>query len=241
MLIVICLSQKCDEHIYLEKKENEMQILVNAYKFEDLSDRAKEKVANWINEYDWDRDLYDCEVDYWKEEILSPLGYSDIEIQWSGFYGNDDGASIICTVNVADFIKRNKYGNKYRSLNYWAKQCNMTVDIRRQSYYRGVDHRGLYSSVDDAKSNLYSYDDNITPVSDLAYSQLDSCASDILEEVADKSQELYYSLRREYDSHWEEEYIRDMCDANEYLFDEDGKPVHHLGNLVVAEKEEETA
>lgn len=50
----------------------------------------------------------------------------------------------------------------------------------------------------------------------------------ILEEVQEKSRELYKSLEANYDFHFTDEYMIDVCDSNEYLFDRYGNPIHNL-------------
>lgn len=36
------------------------------------------------------------------------------------------------------------------------------------------------------------------------------------------------SVYSEYPSEWEDDLIAEHCNVNEYIFDENGKPIHHL-------------
>lgn len=53
----------------------------------------------------------------------------------------------------------------------------------------------------------------------------DTIADEALESARDYADDIYKKLRDEYEYMCSEEYIAELCDANEYLFDENGKLV----------------
>jgi hypothetical protein len=69
-------------------------ITIQVYDFDDLSEKVQAKVVEryatdgYYVHHDWHRPIY---VD-WKER-LSGLGFGDVEIYFSGFYSQGDGAS----------------------------------------------------------------------------------------------------------------------------------------------------
>lgn len=232
---MICFYQRRKRFNYSEREMTmTTNVTVKAYRFEELSDKGKEKVVSWLNDGVMDTDSYECEVDNTKDD-LKELGYEDIDIKWSGFYSQGDGAAITCNTDVVTFIKRNKWAKKYASLYYWAQKEKMYIGVKQQSYSRYNHENTLYSEYESAEDDLYGYEESGFNVSPKAFEQLKSCAADFLEEVKTKSQELFSRLQKECDYHYSEEYIKDMCDANEYIFDEYGKPIHHIIVLPVKE------
>lgn len=59
----------------------------------------------------------------------------------------------------------------------------------------------------------------------LGESCFDDLANEALESARDYADDIYKKLRDEYEYMCSEEYIAELCDANEYLFDENGKLV----------------
>lgn len=56
-------------------------------------------------------------------------------------------------------------------------------------------------------------------------SYVDDLADEALQSARDYADDIYKKLRNEYEYMCSEEYIAELCDANEYLFDENGKLV----------------
>lgn len=84
-------------------------IELKAYEFKELSDEAKEKVLeryrNWnVDDAYW----YEPTTDYWKEK-LEEIGFSDAEIQFSGFWSQGDGACFNGNVDAETFAKTHGY------------------------------------------------------------------------------------------------------------------------------------
>lgn len=201
-------------------------IKIKAYTYPELDKDAKEKVRIWLD--DWQFDKYDRE--WWTEE-LEKLGYSDADMSYSGFWSQGDGASISCSVNIQTFIKRHKLGKEYQSLLYWLKEVygeGGCVNIKRSHWGHYVHEKLLYFDTNQIVEEFDSYSSYVKEIPEKAYNQLESIAGTILDEVVDKSRELYKWLKSDYEYTQTEEYLIDMCEANEYRFDEYGNPVHHL-------------
>lgn len=191
------------------------------YEYTELSEKAKEKVKTWLND-GWYEDNFT--VENFQEE-LKALGYEGIDIQYSGFYSQGDGASIACSVDLIAFLKRNRLSKRYASLLYWLRRGGWTnfLTISRRHWGNYVHHNLLYADSSDILDNL-----NYENASGKAIDQLEDISKLVLEEVQEKSLELYQQLQAEYEWHFTDEYMTDMCQANGYLFDEYGNPVHHL-------------
>lgn len=204
-------------------------ILVESYKFPELGADAKERVIEWLNEYSVEA-WKDSESDYWLP-MLKEMGYSDIDFQYSGFHTQGDGASIVCRVDVKRFIQRNKLGNRFGTLYNVLKADNVDgVQILRRRWGNYAHDNLLYAEASDFLRGIDTVEEleehSVRYVR--ATRQAEEVIPCILEEVKERSRAIYKDLEAENDYRYTEEYAVDMCEANGYLFDVYGKPVHHL-------------
>lgn len=215
-------------------------VLVEAYKFEELGEKAKERVIYWLAE--GMGSLWEDDQEYWLEQ-WAELGYEDIDFQYTGFYSQGDGASIACSVNVRNFILRSKLGNDYKSLLYWLKKLGVVqyVSVTRERWGHYVHDNLLRANADHMLSDFARFEDDEEYGAGVAKAmrQAEKILPLVLEEVREKSREVYKSLEIEYDYRMGEEYAADMCAANEYLFNEYGGCIHHM--IVEPKQEEATA
>lgn len=198
---------------------------VNAYSYSELSEKAKDKVKEWLNSSGIDDIFDDCEREYQTEE-LKELGYSDIDIQYSGFGSQGDGASIACMVDVLKFLDRSKLLSRFSPVVKLIRKndVNTGVKIIRSTWGHYVHEKLLYSNTADFEEQLFPDALSSKAISN----QIEAIGRMILEEVQEKSRELYKSLEANYDFHFTDEYMIDVCDSNEYLFDKYGNPIHNL-------------
>lgn len=210
-----------------ERENSTMKTMqIEAYTYTELGQTAKDKVKQWLNE---DMQLFDKYTqEMWEEDLLK-LGYEECDIQYSGFWSQGDGASIACAVNLETYIKANKLGKRFASLLYWIRATNYNyVHIKRERWGNYVHEKLLYQDTTQMIEELDSYFHYVKEIPEKAYNQLEEIAGIAWCDVVDKSRELYKWLEADYDWHYTDEYMVDMCEANEYLFDEYGDPVHHL-------------
>lgn len=200
-----------------------MIVQIEAYQYAELSEEAKERVRDSLNEYA--PDLWEDDKEYWLGE-LAALGYEDVDFAYSGFYCQGDGASIACRVNVQQFIKRHKAGREYRSLLYWTRKVfgdGGAIRVRRERWGHYVHEYLLRADGDDLLHDLWCYD-----APERLETDIESLAASVLDEVREWSRKIYKSLEEQHLDHYSDEYAEDMCEANEYLFDRRGNPVHSL-------------
>ncbi len=60
-------------------------------KYDELSEKAKRKAVEWMQESNGEHFDGDFVIDEWKN-LLGGLGFTSIEIYWSGFCSQGDGA-----------------------------------------------------------------------------------------------------------------------------------------------------
>lgn len=223
-------------------------VCITGFTYAELDQDAKYRVGHWFND---DRDLWEEDKDYWQEQ-LEALGYADVDFRFSGFYSQGDGASIACSVDAVQFIKRHKLGNKYRSLLYWLTHENVTrtIDVVRSKSMRYVHQYMIDANADSMIYDLntipqinnyqpvvgprYEYGELYNPNFDWsvydhpAVSQANQLAAYVLEEVREQSMRIYRVLQDEYESWFTDEVMIENCEANEYVFDNTGRPIHHM-------------
>lgn len=205
-------------------------ICITAYKYQDLSREARWTVAYWL--HDGDADLWEDVKEHWMEQ-LTALGYDDVDFKFSGFSSQGDGASIACKVDAQQFIKRHKLGRKFQSLLYWLRKEGGTgyIQVRRATYPHYVHQYMIDANADDMIHDLYTIPqlNDATLLQDHpAIHQAEELAKLVIVEVREWSMKIYAALQEEWDYRLSDEYMIETCDANEYLFDESGDPVHHL-------------
>lgn len=160
------------------------------------------------------------------------FGFEIDVIYFSGFYSQGDGASWTGSVDVAKWLEKNKETDAQAQIvielveDGWVNKKLTISSNWRYSHAGSMSSDGLEVSPPD---NNFAISKGIfegASVSDMfesAQSLLDTLADDIVESAKDYAFEIYKRLQNEYEYLCSEECISEMCDANEYLFSEDGK------------------
>ena len=78
---------------------------ITLYQFDELSDKAKEKAANYYIEHWMHDEWWDCTYEAMKEDGHHNYGFNVKDIRFSGFWSQGDGASWCGSVNVPAWIK----------------------------------------------------------------------------------------------------------------------------------------
>lgn len=186
--------------------------IITTYKFEELSDKAKEKAREWWREagYDfgdgWWDDVYDD-----AKKILGYLGFENIDPSFSGFYSQGDGASFTATWNASyvEFGKAVEYAPDSSEIKDVASVIEDLAHRNPEAackLYRN-DHR--YSH---ARTVSYDLAEDFSEVDDEAF--IGACR--------DVMYWLYGQLEKTHDWMLSNEYIDDALTANEYEFTIDG-------------------
>lgn len=76
---------------------------ITLYQFDELSDKAKEKAANYYIEHWMHDEWWDCTYEMMKEDGLKQ-GFRVRDIRFSGFCSQGDGASWCGSVNVREWL-----------------------------------------------------------------------------------------------------------------------------------------
>jgi hypothetical protein len=198
------------------------------YQFDELSDRARERVIEQLTEdYVQTQDTIECLIDPDTAEYpdwLLPT-YHDVRLHGGGTRRKVDHyaswgypeyhLSIGYVVDIPGFMRAHKIAAKYRALYNAATEGYVTARVTQPSGYSASRYHAQYDYLD------LDADYWATP----NQSQIDALADLLEQDMNDRIERLSGYLRDDCEYHASEEYIRETCDANEYRFTEHGEPV----------------
>jgi hypothetical protein len=197
---------------------------IKVYTFDELDegaqDRAVEDHAQFLSEA-WEADW---DLDYHKER-LADMGFNDAKINFSGFYSQGDGASFEANVDILKFLEFKELKEKYPLVVRELEECGDTyLDIRRNAYSRYCHEQTMELADSEFSYSTYFGDYLEDAELENAYiAEYHKLCDKVLEIAKELAQDIYYSLRSDYEAQSEREYVIDSIRANEYTFFEDGK------------------
>lgn len=230
------------KHFVSFVKENEEREDKEEYSFEELSPEAQKNAL---------KELWDINIEYsdWHEPIIEDFesemkeeGVSDIEVSYSGFYSQGDGASF--TGEVYDnktFMKKclDLKDDEWLDMGDDEKPEDEGSRLRADLLDLGFDSREKltpdnFSISIIRESSRYSHENTISGnvvIEDVPESiedefPLDEYAAN-LEEMVTKwarstSKDLYRKLERYYENLRSDEEVKETIIGNDYKFDKDG-------------------
>lgn len=190
---------------------------ITLYKFSELSAEVQQKVIDENRSINVDNDFWD---DWIKEDAiarLSLLGYSDVEILYSGFYSQGDGACFTGKANLVEWLKAHKLANKYRALYQYCKDLGGEVVISNVGHYVHENSMSLeesysLSSIEDDRYNSEKLNSQVTEVMALLET-----------ETVEQAKEIYKKLENTYSNLMSDEEVRgtleDTDEDNQFLID----------------------
>jgi hypothetical protein len=214
-----------------------------SYKYTDLSDEAKEAVKYWWYEHGAEHEWWECAYEDFKRDGYK-LGFVIDDINFSGFYSQGDGACWSGQVDVATWLKTHTEDSIARDA--W---CALIQEDFCDKHF-GILTRGHYSHsntmmcvgwdwVDESgeDDHLYlkqptifqgmHYQDvrNLITSSDFIYTDPNDIQEAAFESAKDYADQLYKRLREEYEYITGEENLIEMCEINDWKFNDEGRMV----------------
>jgi hypothetical protein len=192
-----------------------------SYTFDELSQEAKNHaIQNEIESMDetmgdwWYEPIIEGETEKLKEE-----GFDDIDIQFTGFHSQGDGASF--TAKVTD---NEKFVNETLKMKVMDKILdNISISVTR------IDSRHVHENTVrldcevDGEDEIDFFSAGVDI--DIKFDVSEYCVK--IDDVGEpwlksRCKEIYQALNKEYDSYFEEDHIIADFKANDQKFDEDG-------------------
>lgn len=217
-----CSMQKKIES--LAKKRSEKRTVTKSYdvyKYDELSDDAKAKVKDmflqWRGE-DGDMFKEDCE-----NSLADLFPNSDLKVQYSLTYSQGDGFNTYGTLNIKDLLNAdfNKYPLNGSGITAPANKDAILAACEKADVYdiNLEENRRYGYSLADSLEVIPNDDENLTDEDTALLSDLETFAREVMEEINSKFEKNGYDYFYEMD----EDEVRDMADANDYEFTEDGE------------------
>lgn len=202
---------------------------IQAFTFDELDDNAKDVVRDWLSgddslvtddvaetiQYELEKNFHDVNVSEWD------LDYNYRGVSFSGGLKDATCAVVKAVIDTySDSTARHILA--LMGLGYLDISINITP--ARRSGYRQISSEVsayiVYPDFD-LRKEAENLEDDLT-----AYFQ---------DFVNDKSADAISAGQKTYDWHFSDEYVQDVCEANEYWFNKKGKPIHQLGEVVTDE------
>ena len=215
-----CSMQKKIESFKKSEKRT-VTTSYDVYTYDELSDEAKEKVKDlflqWRGE---DGDIFkeDCE-----NSLAEMFPNSDLKVQYSLSYSQGDGFNTYGTLSIKDLL--NADFSKY-PLN----DSGITALANKDAILAACDKADVHD-IDLEENRRYGYsladrlevvpndDENLTTEDTALLSDLENFAREVMGAINSKFEKNGY----DYFYEMSDEEVKDMADANEYEFTEDGE------------------
>jgi hypothetical protein len=181
-----------------------MQTLtIRTYSFDELPEEAKEKAVQTLSDINVDYEWYDYIFEEWTG-ILEAKGYKDIEINFSGFWSQGDGASFTAKVDIAKWLKAHKLANKYRKLFNIAEEVQFSIIRLTHHYYHS--------------HTIDTYEEGLYYLPEETGNQGDAVLELLQQEARELSDAIYSELEKGYDYLRSQEQIEETIRANDFQF-----------------------
>jgi hypothetical protein len=215
-------------------------IEVEVFKYDELSDSAKEKARNWYIEgmdYEWWEGVYES-----VKEDGYELGFCVDDIRFSGFWSQGDGASWTGQVDVRQWLE--KHGPDSIGVSAWCALIQEDVvskhiQVTQSGHYSHHETMGFANVEDHTDEFTDDWQMELTSIfkgmevqhlfdiivtdDTCPYKNVDDITTAIAISAKDYAKDIYIRLREEYEYLCSEEMMMDHFECNDYHFDEDGR------------------
>lgn len=114
------------------------QVTVNVYEFEELQGKARERAADTLREwaiyYGWWDAVY-CDA----REVGKQLGFDDMDINFTGFWSQGDGASFVGSWNPKRALDATKQISEYAPKDEVLALIAQGLEGSARNFYRNLD------------------------------------------------------------------------------------------------------
>jgi hypothetical protein len=210
------------------------------FKYEELSDEAKEKVKQWWYEDGAEHEWWDCVYEDAKEQGKE-LGFDIGRINFSGFYSQGDGACWSGQIGIVRWMRA--HCKDSIALDAWAQlvdegwlDSTLAIGYRDHPYRSGTMSVSWYAELDGIEDNEVEGECifkgmpanelvKLITSSDLEYKSMADLTEAIEQSAREYADKIYNQLREEYEYITSEANLIEMCEINDWRFDDEGRLV----------------
>lgn len=202
-------------------------IQLELFTFNELSDEAKAKAIESERNSENLEYYYSGEIEYY-QDVLKHIGFNNVEISFSGFHSQGDGASFTADydsslINLDELKNHNTdlYSLMARNDSVFGvsgltSDNVITANVKRISHHYSH-HNTLV--IDDIEINGCEWGDIDCKKTDAAFEAIENYLTSLKDDIC---YIIYNSLEREYDYQTSDEYIAELLTINDYNFLIDG-------------------
>lgn len=191
-------------------------------KYSELSDEAKRKALEWGREAQSEDSWFsECVTEDWKA-TLEYLGFYGVDVLWTGFYSQGDGACFVgnwqdkyvCFDRLVEYLGVER-AESMDCYGFFRKIEALRGMGAIEPHYVALRHKGLYSH-----KHSVTYDYDIPEAED---DTIPDFESDFKEACQSLMEDIYSDLEKEYDYQMSDEAVAEMLEVNEFDFNEKGE------------------
>ena len=194
------------------------------FTYAELDDSGKDNAREWfassIESDDFDSVIEDFKIiaDLIGVQLATRRGSSQAAIYWSGFYSLGDGACFEGRYSYRKGAAKavREHAPKDSELHRIADELQQ---VQRRNFYRlcaHVEQSGRYMHSGCTRVHVYRSDYEYSDIPEDSEESIRQCMRDLMDW-------LYKQLDKENDYLTSAEHVAEMCEANEYEFDENGR------------------
>lgn len=189
----------------------------NVYKFDELTDEAKQKALETYSDYNDFDGMLDGSVDC-IEEMLFERGFDDVDVRYDISYSQGSGASFTAgSVDIKKWLAYYKLEHKFTILLDYLDDVYANIRSGSSHYYHEkttssnveTDFEYLDELTDDQHNKLNEETEFLVKILD--------------EDVEETNRMIYKTLLDDYEAQTSEDAIIESFEANDVVFTEDGK------------------
>lgn len=202
-------------------------IQLELFSFNELSNDAKAKAINSERNSENLEYHYSGEVEYY-QDVLKHIGFTNVEISFSGFYSQGDGASFTADYDSSlinlDGLKNHNtelYSLMARIDSVFGASGLSSDNIITASVKRVSSHYSHHNTVNIDDIAINGEDEWITEDSKVykAFEAVENYLTSLKDDIC---YIIYNNLEREYEYQTSDEYIAELLTINDYYFLADG-------------------
>lgn len=185
------------------------------YKFDEItSDELKARIVANLRDINVDYEQWSDGVkDEWKERI-ERNGYWGVEIMFTGFSSQGDGACFTAYIDIDKWLKAHRMAKKFALLMKYSEFVHLAI-----AHYE----RDYYSTSTNVRYELVDSDEMRTgTVYDRVETQVADVHALVLQEREKFGDAIYRALKREYEERTSDDAIIRTIRSNDYDFTEAG-------------------
>jgi hypothetical protein len=194
-------------------------ISINLFTFEELAPEVQQKAVERERSVNVDDAFwYEPIIQDWTKQ-LEPRGFTNVNILFSGFGAQGDGACFEANITIVVYLKAHHLETQYPLLAQYPEYVAVSLKHRGRYYHERSTHLVPYFNAEVVDPNGSGVSDEETRVE----REYEALEKNISQEAVRLSRQIYQALEEEFLHQISAEAVQDTLIANEYTYLSDGR------------------